>query len=71
MAPTPHPSHFPGEKTVECLITRGRKVEFLFKDSKESEIVDAQSGISFIVALGREISVKWLAPDTTIRELLT
>lgn len=50
--PTPHPSHFPGEKTVGCLITGDRKVEFLCKDSKGSEIVDAQRDISFMVALG-------------------
>lgn len=35
-----------------CLITGDRKVEFLCKDSRGSEIVDAQRDISFMVALG-------------------
>jgi hypothetical protein len=41
----------------------------LSKESKWTETVDAQSGMSFMVALERETPAKWPAP--ACRELVT
>lgn len=44
-------------------------MEFLSKNSKWNETVDAQSGISFLVALGREMPENGLLLLLSIRKV--